>query len=229
MLQFSTLVTDRGERILSGALEAFPDAALFARGEPSLEPEEETSVDSSMQALIAEKLGLESRGSHSIAEIWAEREWELEWAFREASRRHAQLTTPGGRAPWLWRDTDESRSGFNYFRELPFDVHGARSKFRLGISTWLASEGLALMWLLVPAAEPSSDGISSRVGASTFESSVQRDSRGLWIPVDLKPFLRWDGLVDDIFNQVYEIRKVLEDTDTPGSAASNAAHGPDEN
>ena len=39
----------------------------------------------------------------------------------------------------------------------------------------------------------------------------------MWLPIDLKPFLRWDGLATDIYNQVYEIRKMLENTETPGS------------
>ena len=49
------------------------------------------------------------------------------------------------------------------------------------------------------------------------EAAARKDDRGVWLPIDLKPFLSWDGLATDIYNQVYEIRKVLENTETPGS------------
>jgi hypothetical protein len=217
MERFTRLVTARAERMLTGALDDFPNAGLFASGAVGVEPEEATAIEPELQTRIAAGLGLHSSGAHTVAEIWYERRDELEWSFKEATKRHTRLTDPAARAPWLWRDTDPSKSGFNYFRELQYATTSGRSKFRVGVSSWLADEGGAFMWLLVPADADEASAINDRIRLSQLEAAARKDDRGVWLPLDLKAFLSWDGLATDIYSQVYEIRKVLENTEKPGS------------
>jgi hypothetical protein len=214
---FTRLVTGRAERMWIEALAKFPDAQLFARGVVGVEPEEATAIEPKLQTRIAASLGLHSSGAHTVAEIWSERHDELEWSFKEATKRHTRRTDPAARAPRLWRDTDPSKWGFNYFRELEYATTSGRSNFRVGVSSWLADAGGAYMWLLVPAGADEASAANDRIRVSQLDAAARKDDHGVWLPIDLKPFLNWDGLATDIYNQVYEIRKVLENTETPGS------------
>jgi hypothetical protein len=135
---------------------------------------------------------------------------------REQAWQRAALTArPGTLA--FGGDTDPSKSGFNYFRELEYATTGGRSKFRVGVSSWLADTGGAYMWLMVPADADEASAVNDRIRLSLLDAAALKDDRGVWLPIDLKPFLSWDGLATDIYNQVYEIRKLLENTETPGS------------
>ena len=46
--------------------------------------------------------------------------------------------------------------------------------------------------------------------ASTFGTQVRNDGGDIWLPLPITPELEWEGLVDELYDRILEIRTVMK-------------------
>lgn len=209
MERFQTLIRNREDRLLSQAIEAVPDCVHFSADAP-IEP-----IDPSPEPLdrLAKSLHLSER-SHRLpgsdgttpevlGHEWAGRDNEVEWVFKEATRRHTLLTNPQGRAL-----PAGAGDGFDLRRYVP--VNGPVPYLLIGVVRRFAQIEPTPIWLQVPDTTEGFSIVMTRIDESPFAEQVRTDDGRFWLPLHVTSELEWTFLADQLFARIYEIRQVIE-------------------
>lgn len=206
---FTDMTSARAHRLVRQAMHRLPQARDFALDSaPELADPAELSTDGA--AALAERLGLEvpthprltattTPMGDPMAE-WADREREIEWVMKDATKGHLLANGSQVRANPTQTGHRARRYGFVYVRWIRTQAPERGTHVGVGVPIDDQRSTEAPLWVVVDAGTPGYDIASERLQRAA-PVGLEQDEAGTWIPLHLDPQRRWS----DLSGQVKEL------------------------
>jgi len=165
-----------------------------------------------MAALDIAPLGLVATGSAG----WQEREGDLQRLVSEAT---ARFPPPGGRLPPLGL---ERWPEFGYYRRyLPGRSPDTACQCAVGVILEPPDQGTPF-WLRYSRTwcKASFQSVADRIMTSRFAADARGDFGGVWVPLRISPDRSGAAIVDELVEQIEEIRAIAAGAELPEAGAS---------